>query len=235
MPAHHDPISIISDASRLAKLHSTGLSYELARKARERGYASWEELLATQAEAIRIALGLRDEWLRPVSPEDGDVGGWDRVPAFNPLAEDALPQHNRLRDDRIAAIVDLLMWTSGSGGAVLPGSLPLATALAAAIIREELTLASQERRVPTLANCDRIFTSWETMEWKGGRAVRDNYDPWLKTLSRLADDRRPWDSRAADTFAALAQMAVGERSKNLHAVRYAFLRFRHPVIAQLAA
>jgi hypothetical protein len=241
MRQHGDIIAIEREARRLATLHRTDEQIELDRQARERGHTDWEKYIDAQHPLVRATLDVRSEWLRPATKADGDVARWDVVPAFNPIADDALPADPEAREARVAALVSLLIWTSGPWGGQAPGTVPFALEMACAIVDNEIASARAQRRRPTLSKCwNAIATLEERVDEIGerNRKKRIEADAWITAFEEAAEAVENNDPRLSAAYRRMIEIHQDrgiDRIDTYGAITSVFRRFRVPGIAALVA
>jgi hypothetical protein len=230
-----DPFRMDSRARMLAQVHDTALSYERDRQARERGHADWAMMMDDQPRRLRDSVILIDEWLRPVDPADGDVGGWPLVPSFNPIAEDRLPVDPTERDARIEAMCTLLMRMMTDVLFIRPVDERASCHLASAVVRCEIAVANRERRRASLVECDRAL---RTMEDRcEGRANVDGggRGRFGDALREVTAERECDDSEGSVIVSSLAGSDDPAARHVIAGAKRAFMWFRNPVIATMVA
>lgn len=227
-------LTLHEQARQLADIHGTALDYELDRKAREHGHSDWLEMLNSQPSHLLVALGLQQRWLRPATKDDGDVGGWPIVPAYNPLLPEYLPSEGPNRDAYIHAIAALLV-TSSTMERLVERDKDYASRLAAAFIRWEVNDALMEDRLPSLIDGGVVLLTLEERV-RAQAAVDKSSDGHLtKVLLEIAGERRASDPDGAMLLEEIVGSGLGWSLSITDNTRRAFLRFRNPGIAKLVA
>jgi len=230
----NDILTIHKQARQLAEIHGTGLDYELDRKAREHDHSDWLEMLKSQPSHLPVALGLQQQWLRPATRDDGDVGGWPIVPTYNPLLSEYLPSEGPDRNTYIHAIATLLV-TSSTTRHLIERDKDYASRLAAAFIRLEVNDALKEDRPPSLFDGGVVLRTLEERVRAQAAISKGSDSNLAKVLLTIADERRDSDPEGAMLLEEIARTGLGWSLSILDNTRRAFLRFRNPAIARLVA
>lgn len=229
----NDILTLHDQARRLADIHGTSLDYELDRKAREHGHTSWQAMVEAQLSHLQVALGLKQRWLRPATENDGDVGGWPILPAYNPLLPEHLPPEGCDRDIYIHAVATLLVKTSNRRN-LADRDEDYASRLAATFLRWEVADALLNDRVPTPIEGGSILPAvYDRIYARPASTWADDYVPPV-----FREFAREWQTSDPEGAALLEELAAGGYGWSLSVLdnaRHAFLRFRHPAIAKLVA
>lgn len=230
----NDILTLHKQARQLAEIHGTGLDYELDRKAREHDHSDWLEMLKSQPSHLPVALGLQQQWLRPATRDDGDVGGWPIVPAYNPLLPEHLPSKGPERDAYIHAIATLLV-ASSTAVRLHERDKDYASRLAAAFIRWEVDDALKEDRIPSLIDGGRVLRTLEERVRAQASIDKSSDGHLAQVLLTIASERRDSDPNGAMLLEEITGSGLGWPLSILDNTRRAFLRFRNPAIAKLVA
>lgn len=228
-----DPLALHDKARRLADIHTTSLVYELDRQAREHDHPSWEVLMSSYPGHLSVALTLQQQWLRPATDDDGDIGGWPVVPTYNPIHLDRLPAEGHERDVYLLALATLMVRTSI---ARLPGvdrDAADASRLGAAFLRWEVTDALAEDRIPSLVDGGNVLARLHERVLAQAAIGKPNDDHLSAVLQAIASERRDVDPEGSALLDDLAGPSIGWRLTILGKTERAFRRFRNPGIAAL--
>lgn len=225
------PVRMDRRARELAEIHRTSLRYERDRQARERGHPDWDIMMAVQPRRLRDSIVLMDEWLRPTTPADGDVGGWPLVPSFNPIDEDRLPADPEMREARIQALCSLLMRMMTDVLFIRPIDEEASCRFASTVVGWEVAAARGERRRPSLIECDRMLRSIEDRCEGGTHPDGRERLRFGDALREVAAERGRDDPMGSLLVASIADAGDDAARHVLSGAKRAFMWFRNPAIS----
>lgn len=226
-------LSLHEQARRLTSIHGTSLNYELNRKAREHGHVDWQAMIECQLSHIQVALGLKQRWLREVMEEDGDLGGWLIVPAYNPFLPEYLPPPGHDRNVYIQAITTLLANISSRG------EDDYICMVAAVFLRWEIASALLQSRRPCLIEGGIVLHTLEERiraqaraQAKAGKNSRNHISVELLEIAR---EYKSSDPEGAILIEEMAKLGVGRLAIIIGRTIKVFRCFKNPAIAKLVA